>query len=173
MLLSTLSLIWFWCAFLSHSEALLSLFCEILRIVPTSSLNLAGVVHPHLLRAWMMTFDLAIIQCIDRTHGNPGFPECCHLVTLSCQALYDSMGWRSPGFPVLHYLPEFAQSHVHWVDDTIQPSHPLLPSSLLAFNLSQNQGLFQWIISSHQVAKVLELQLQHQSFQWIFRTDFL
>ena len=60
--------------------------------------------------------------------------------------------------------PEFAQTHVHWVDDAIQPSHPLSsPSS--AFNLSQHQGLFQWINSSHQVAKVLELQLQHQSFQ--------
>ena len=61
----------------------------------------------------MMTSDLAIIQGIDRTHGNPGFPECCHLVTLSCQALYDSMNCRSPGFPVLHYLPEFAQTDVH------------------------------------------------------------
>ena len=57
--------------------------------------------------------------------------------------------------------------------DTIQPSHPLLSPSSLTFNLSQHQGLFQWVSSPHQVAKVLELQLQHQSFQWIFRTDFL
>ena len=74
--------------------------------------------------------------------------------------------------PALHHLPEFAQTHVHWVNDAIQPSHPLSSPSP-AFNLSQHQGLFQWVSSSHQVAKVLELQLQHQSFQRIFRTDFL
>ena len=78
-----------------------------------------------------------------------------------------------PGLPVPRYLPEFAQVHVHWVSDIIQPSHPLLPSSSFLFNLSQHQGLFQWVSSSHQVAKVLGLQLQHQSFQWIFRIDFL
>ena len=61
----------------------------------------------------------------------------------------------------------------HWVSDAIQPSHPLSSSSPLTFNLSQHQGLFQWVSSSHQVAKVLEFQLQHPSFQWIFRTDFL
>ena len=64
---------------------------------------------------------------------------------------------------------EFAQVHVPWVGDVIQPSHPLSPPFPPAFNLSQHQGLFQWVISSHQVAKVLELQLQHQSLQWIFR----
>ena len=69
--------------------------------------------------------------------------------------------------------PEFIQTHVHWVGDAIQPSHPLLSPSPPTFNLSQHQGLFKWVSSSHQVAKVLELQLQHQSFQWIFRTDFL
>ena len=75
------------------------------------------------------------------------------------------------GFPVPQYVPEFAQTHVHGVSDAIQPSHPLLPPSFPAFNFSQHQGLFQWISSLHQVAKVLELQ--YQSFQWIFRTDFL
>ena len=73
----------------------------------------------------------------------------------------------------LHCLPELAQTHVHRVGDAIQPSHPLPSPSPFAFNLSQHQGLFQWVSSSHQVAKVLELQLQHQSFQWIFRTDLL
>ena len=77
----------------------------------------------------------------------------------------------TPGFPVFHYLPESAPTHVHWVSDTIHPSHPLLSPS--AFRLSQHQGLFQWVGSLHQVAKVLELQLQHQSFQWVFRVDFL
>ena len=78
----------------------------------------------------------------------------------------------TPSFPVLHYLSEFAQTHVHWVNDAIQPSHSLLPTSPPALNLSQHQGLFQWVSSSHQVAKVLELQLQHQSFQKTLRLIF-
>ena len=74
-----------------------------------------------------------------------------------------------PGFPVLHYLPECVQTHVHWVSDAIQPSYVIsLPS--LATNLSPNHGILQSVVSSHQVAEILELQLQHQSFQWIFRT---
>ena len=77
------------------------------------------------------------------------------------------------GLPVHHQLSEFTQTHVHWVSDAIQPSHPLLSPSPSTLNLSQHQGLFQWVSSSHQVAKVLEFQLQHPSFQWIFRTDFL
>ena len=75
------------------------------------------------------------------------------------------MDCSTPGFPVHHQFLELVQTHVHQVDDAIQPSHPLLPPSPPAFNLSQHQGLFQWVSSSHQVAKVLELQLQHQSFQ--------
>ena len=70
-----------------------------------------------------------------------------------------------PGFPVLHYLLEFAQTHVHLVSDAIHPSHPLSSPSPPTFNLSQHQGLFKLVSSSHQVAKVLEFQLQHQSFQ--------
>ena len=83
------------------------------------------------------------------------------------------MDCSMPGFPVLHQLLELAQTHVHRVGDAIQPSHPLSSPSPPALNLSQHQGLFQGVSSSHQVAKVLELQLQHQSFQWILRTDFL
>ena len=83
------------------------------------------------------------------------------------------MDCSTPGFPVLHHLPEFAQTHVHWVGDAIQPSCPLSPPSPPAFNLSQHQGLFQWVNPSYQVDKVLELQLQNQSFQWIFRIDFI
>ena len=78
------------------------------------------------------------------------------------------MDCSTPGYPVLHYLLEFAQTHVHWVGDAIQPFHPLPPLSPPALNLSQHWGLFHWVSSSHQVAKGLELQLQHQSFQWIF-----
>ena len=69
-----------------------------------------------------------------------------------------------PGFPVLHHLLEFAQTHVHWVGNAIQSSHPLLSPSPPVFNLSQHQGLFQWVGSLHQVAKVKEFQHQHQSF---------
>ena len=93
-------------------------------------------------------------------------------VPQSCPTLCNPMDCSASGFPVHHQLPELAQNHVHWVSDAIQPSYPVsIPSP--AFNLSQHQGLFQWVSSSHQVAKVLEFQLQHQSFQWIFRTDFL
>ena len=77
------------------------------------------------------------------------------------------------GFPVLHHLPELAQTNVHRVRDAIQPSGPLLSLYPSAFNLSQHWGLFQWVGSSHQADKILELQLQHQSFQWIFSVDFL
>ena len=83
------------------------------------------------------------------------------------------MDYNRPGLPVHCQLPEFTQTHVHWVGDAIQPSHPLSSPSPPAFNLSQHQGLFRWISSLHQVAKVLEFQLQHQSFQWIFRTNCL
>ena len=94
-------------------------------------------------------------------------------VTQSCLTLCDPMDCSTPGFPVHHQLPEFTHTHVHWVTDAIQPSHPLLSPSPPALNLSQHQGLFKWVSSSHQVAKVLELQLQHQSFQWTPRTDLL
>ena len=84
------------------------------------------------------------------------------------------MDWASkPGFPVHHQLPESTQTHVHWAGNAIRPAHPLSSPSPPALNLSQFQGLFKWVTSSHQVAKVLELQLQHQSFQWIPRTDLL
>ena len=79
------------------------------------------------------------------------------------------MDCSTPGFPVLHYLLEFAQIHVHWASDAIQSSHPLSSPSPPAFNLSQHEGLFKWVSYLHQVTKILELYLQHQSFQWIFR----
>ena len=91
----------------------------------------------------------------------------------SCPAFFDPMDCSTPGLPVHHQLPEFTQIHVHWVGDAIQPSHPLSSPSPPALNLSQHQGLFQWVSSLHQVAKVLEFQLQPQSFQWTLRTDLL
>ena len=92
-------------------------------------------------------------------------------VALSCLTLCDPMDCSTPGFPVHHRLLELAQAHVHWISDAIQPSHPLLSSSPPAFSLSQHQGLFQWVRSLHQLGKLLELQLQ--SFQGIFRIEFL
>ena len=96
------------------------------------------------------------------------------LVQFSSSVMSDSlrpMDYSTPGLPVHHQLPEFIQTHVHWVGDATQPSHPLSSPSPPALNLSQHQGLFQWVSSLHQVAKGLEFQLQHQSFQWIYRTD--
>ena len=83
------------------------------------------------------------------------------------------MDYSTPDFPVLHHLQELSQTHVHWDRDAIQLSHPLLSPSALALNLSQHQRLFQWVNSSHHVAKGLKLWLHHQSIQWMFRVDFL
>ena len=100
---------------------------------------------------------------------------CCYCcsVTQPYPTLCHPMDCSTPCFPVHQQLPEFTQTHVHWVSDAIQPSHLLLSPSPPAFHLSHHQGLFKWVRSSHQVTKVLEFQLQHQSFQWVFRTDFL
>ena len=94
-------------------------------------------------------------------------------VAHSCLTLCDPMNYSMPGLPVHHKLPESTQTHVHRVGDAIQPSHPLSSPSPPAPNPSQHQGLFQWVNSSHEVAKVLEFHLQHQSFQWTPRTDLL
>ena len=119
--------------------------------------------------------------CPTPTSGKPlsvlhpylfAFPPCGCLVAQLCLTSCDFVDCSVPGFPVLHHLLELAQIHVHRVSDAIYPSHPLSPPSP-AFNLSQHQGLFQWVSSSHQVARVLDLELQHQSFQWIFRVGFL
>ena len=100
-------------------------------------------------------------------------------VTQLCPTICNLMDCNTPGLSVHHQLPELAQTHGHQVSDAIQLSYPLLSPSPPALNLfqhqglSQYQGLFQWVGSVHQVAKVLEFHLQHQSFQWIFRVDFL
>ena len=103
---------------------------------------------------------------------DPGF---LLLLLFSHSVVSDSLDTdcSTPGFPGHHHqLLELTRTHVHRVGDAIQPSYPLLSPSPPAFSLSQHQGLFQWVSSSHQVAEVLEFQLQHQSFQWIFWTDF-
>ena len=100
----------------------------------------------------------------------------CHLQSvqsLSHVRLFATPWTAAPQASLCHHqFLEFTQTHVHWDGDAIQPSHPLSSPSP-ALNLSQHQGLFKWVSSSHQVAKVLEFQLQHQSFQWIFWTDCL
>ena len=92
-------------------------------------------------------------------------------VAQSCPTICNPMDCSPPGLPVHHQLQELTQTHVHRVSDAIQPSHTLSSPSPPAFNLSHHQCLFQWVNYSHYVDKVLEFQ--HQSFQWIFRTDFL
>ena len=109
------------------------------------------------------------LQTLVRRFGKKVFSSVAQL----CPTLCDPMKHSTPNLPVHHQLPEFTQTHLHWVGDTIQPSHPLSSPSPLAFSLFQHQGLFKWVSSSHQVAKVLEFPLQHQSFQWTLRTDLL
>ena len=94
-------------------------------------------------------------------------------VTQSCLTLWDPINRSTPGLPVHHQLLEFTQTHIHRVSDAIQPSHPLSSPSPLSPNPSQHQSLFQWVNSSHEVAKVLEFQLQHHSFQRNPRVDLL
>ena len=94
-------------------------------------------------------------------------------VAQSCPTLCDPMNRSTPGLPVHHQLPEFTQTHVHRVSDAIQPSHPLSSPSPPAPNPSQHQSLFQWVRSSHEVAKVLEFQLQHHCLQRNPRADLL
>ena len=122
---------------------------------------------------WITT--TCIMECESRNLEIPGLGDWLSVqfssATQSCPSVCDPMDCSRPDLAVHHQLLELAQTQVHWVEDAIQPSHPLLSPSPPAFNISQHQGLFQWINTSHQVAKVLELQ--HQSFQWIFRTDFL
>ena len=115
-------------------------------------------------------FDIPAIanQSLDKSLKT--FNLCSSVQSLSRVQLCDPMNRSTPDLPVHHQLLEFTQTHVHWVGDAIQPSHPLSSPFPPVPNPSQHQGLFQWVNSSHEVAKVLEFQLQHQSFQWTPRT---
>ena len=114
---------------------------------------------------------------ITNTHNIKILHSICQVqfssVAQSCPTLCDPMNHSTPGLPVHHQLPEFTQTHVHRVGDAMQPSHPLSSPSPPAPNPSQHQGIFQWVNSLNEVAKVLEFQFQHQSFQWTPRTDLL
>ena len=98
--------------------------------------------------------------------------HCCYSVSQSCLTLCNPMDCSMPDFPVLHPLPELAQTHVHWVGDAIQLSHPVV-LFFSALNFSQHQVFFQWVSALHQVAKLLGLQLHHRSFQRILRLDII
>ena len=110
---------------------------------------------------------------IKKTKTMASYPIQCSSVPQSCPTLCNPMNCSTPGLPVHHQLPEFTQTHVHRDSDAIQPSHPLSSSSPPAPNPSQHQSLFQRVNSSHEVAKVLEFQLQHHSFQRNPRADLL
>ena len=112
----------------------------------------------------------SILTTYNDTSRNMGLLSCFSLAQ-SCSALWDPRDYSMQAFPVLNYLSEFTQTHIHWVGDAIQPSHPRSSPSPPAPNPSQHQGLFRWVSSLYQVAKVLEFQLQHQSFRWTPRTD--
>ena len=109
------------------------------------------------------------LPCIICLHCSVQICYLSSVQSLSRVWLCNPMDCSIPGLPVHHQLTEFAKTHIHWVSDAIQPSHPLSSPSPPALNLSQHQGLFKWVSSSHQVAKLLEFHVQHQSFWWIFR----
>ena len=135
----------------------------------------------HTLVILLNTLDIVSSQLNERFLSTRAVSLCSQMhfsvqfstVAQLCLTLWDPMNCSTPGLPVHHQLPEFTQTHVHWVSDAIQPSHPLSSLSPPAFNLSQHQGLFQWVSSLHEVAKVLEFQLWHQSFQGTPRTELL
>ena len=143
-------------------------------------LQLACVLSPSVVSNPLRPHGPAGLLCLGGSPGKNTGVGCCNFssvqsssVAQSCPTLCDPMNCSTPGLPVHHQLLEFTQTHVHQVSDAIQPSHPLSSPSPPAPNPSQHQGLFQWVNSSHEVAKVLEFQLQHQSFEWTPRTDLL
>ena len=147
------------------------LFVKLRWILRMSKINLSALSYK--LPFFCPIFDPGVGFCKSKFSSSSCLCVQFSSVTQSCLTLCDPMDCSTPGLPVNHQLPELDQTHVHRVGDAIQPTHPLSPPSPPAFNLSHHQGLFQWVSTSHQVAKVLEFQLQYQAFQWIFRTDFL
>ena len=139
---------------------------------PGSSVH--GILQARILEWVAISFSRVSSQPRDQTQVSHIRGRCFNLlatregsVVKLCSTLCDPMNCSStPCFPVLHHFSELAQIHVHWVSDVIQLSHPLSFPSPPALSLSHHQGLFHWVSTLHQVAKVLELQLQHQSFQW-------
>ena len=144
--------------FLMSSASIQKLFCGIYSAFKCSSDEFVGE------KVVSQSYSSTIFQTASR---EVALEPLSSLPLISHVWLCYPMDCRTSGLPVHHQLLELAQTHVHRVGDAIQPSSPP------AFNLSEHQSLFQLVSSSHQVAKVLELQLQHQTFQQIFRTNFL
>ena len=125
-------------------------------------------IYSYISPCWVLVATCWIFHC------NAGLSSCrgvCSVIQL-CPTLYNPMDCSTPGFPVLYHLLELAQTHVHWVGDAIQSSYLCHPLLLLPSMFASMRVFFKWVSSLHQMAKVLEFQLQHQSFQWILRTDF-
>ena len=141
---------------------------QVSHLYMTTGKTIALTIHTLVGKVMYLFFNV-LSRCVIAFFPRNSSAQFSHSVVSLCSPMDCSM----PGLPVHHQLPEFTQTHDHGVGDVIQPSHPLLSPSPPTFNLSQHQGLFQWVSSLHQVSKVLEFQLQHQSFQKIFRTDFL
>ena len=164
-----------WCTHIIHQEFLetyqLSLRRNCINEYATTNYIQISVFLLHcILNSYALLFTVPLFFLISRSHlSSFQFSSAAQ----SCLTLCDPMDYSMLGFPVHQQLPQLAQTHVHSIGNAIQPSHPLSSPSPPAFNLPQHQGLFKWVSSSHQVAKELELQLQRQSFQWIFRPDFL
>ena len=156
----------FSCPFVFFSETPMIQMLGMLNIVPEVSETLLVTLYSLLCSASVIS---TILYYSSPIHSSASFTLLLVLSSSvqpeSCPTLCDPMDYSMPGFPVYHQFPELAQSHVHQVSDVIQLSHPLLSPSPPAFNLFQHQGLFQWVSPSHQMAKVLEFQLQQQSFQ--------
>ena len=156
----------------TNSQSLLKLMSTN-SVMPSNHLILC---HPLLLPSifpWIRVISSESVPCIRWPKVHVISRVQFSSVAQPCLTLCNPMDCSRPGLPVHHQCPELAQTHVHQVNDAIQPSHPLSFPSPPAFNLSQHQGLFKWVSSLHPVAKALEFQLQHQSFQGIFRTDLL
>ena len=130
-------------------------------------------IHKKMLKTYFLCFSLCTLPLRTNQNKDSILSQFNSVQSISHVWLCYPMNCSTPGLPVHHKLPEFTQTHVHRVSDSIQPSHPLLSPSPPAPNPSPHQRLFQWVNSSHEVAKVLEFQPQHQSFQWTPRTDRL
>ena len=143
--------------------------CSVLQLLNYMKVSLTNLWTPFLYHLWLFHFWASSTEHSEWCTVGVQFSS----VTQSCPTLCDPMNHSTQGLPVHHQLLESTQTHVHWVSDAIQLSHPLSSPSHPALNLSQHQGLFKWVSSSHQVAKELEFPLQHQSFQWTPKTDLL
>ena len=136
-----------------------NLVCHLLHVVSFHPYDHPLFFHVYFISSSWPPFEVCIIQFSS--------------VAKSCPTLHNPMDHSIPGLPVHHRLLQFTQTHLHWVGDAIQSFHPLSFPSPSALNLFQHQGLFKWVSSLHQVAKVLEFQLLHQSYKWTPRTDLL